>query len=116
MVGWEASILIVLVHEVGLHLMCLPHVVLDFVLPLLFNFWSCIVRACDTCICQVHELVARICGVVILASESQVGLLPGPDCQRGDAGDEDPLADIELFAKNDQRPFDIFLHDPDGEA
>jgi len=64
----------------------------------------------------MHELVARVCRVVVLARETQVGAHPKPDRQRGDTRDKDPLADVEFLPKNDQWPLDVLLDHPDCQA
>ena len=61
----------------------------------------------------MHELVFGIGWVIVLRREPQIWRLPDPDRKWIYTGDNDPLSNVELFAENDQRPFDILLHDPD---
>ena len=49
----------------------------------------------------MHELVTSVGWVVVLAGEAQVWGHPDPNGQRVDTGDEDPLANVKLFAEDD---------------
>ena len=69
---------VILVHQVVLHLMSLPHVVLDD-MPALLLHWRLIFGAFQASIGQVLELISEIVDVVVLCCESQVWLLPHPD-------------------------------------
>ena len=50
--------------------------------------------------------------VVILRCKAKVRRLPEPDRQGSDARDQHPLANIELLAHDNQRPFDVLLSHP----
>ena len=104
-----------LVLQVGLHLVCFPHIVSNDMFTSLLDFGSCatLVLLRNGCIRQMHELVFRVSWVIVLRSEPQIWRLPHPDRKWIDTGNNDPLPYIELFAKYDKRSLDIFLHDPD---
>ena len=108
----EFTVLVVLIHQECLHLVRLPHVVLDFVLAKLLHLTVGILAG-DAGIGKVHELVAGVGWVVVLAGEAQIGGHPDPDGERVDTGYEDPLADVELLAEDDKGALNVLLHDPD---
>ena len=62
------------------------------------------------------ELITCIVRIIVLRCEAHIGRLPHPYGQWVDTGDQDPLPDVELLSKNDQRSFDVLLHDPDVES
>ena len=62
------------------------------------------------------ELITSIVRIVVLRCEAHIGRLPHPYGQWVDAGNQDPLPDVELLSKNDQRSFDVLLHDPDAQS
>ena len=62
------------------------------------------------------ELITCIVRIVVLRCEAYIGRLPHPYGQWVDTGDQDPLSDVKLLSKNNQRSFDILLHNPDIES
>ena len=75
--------------------MCLPHVVLDDMLPLTFD--CRLLSTGQTSICQVLELILGVARIVILGCEPDIWLLPHPNSQGLHACDENPYANVELF-------------------
>ena len=92
--------------------MCFPHIVAYNMIAPFLDFLTVYIILGHGCIRQMLKLVSRIVGVVVLTREPKVGRSPKPDRQRVDTGDDDPLPDIELFPKNNQRSFNIFLDHP----
>jgi len=58
------------------------------------------------------EHVLRICRVVVLSCEAQIGRHPKPDGQRLHTRNQHPLPDVEFLTKDDQWPLNVLLGDP----
>lgn len=60
----------------------------------------------------MSEFVVQVLRIVVICGETDVEFVEPPDVQGVEIGHQHPRSNVKLSLGNDQRVFDVFLHDP----